>query len=387
MKYLFVILVFVHGLIHLFGFAKAFNLAQFEQMSLDISRIQGVAWFGVFILFAVTGEALISKADWWYWVAIITVFISTILIILNWSDAKAGAIPNLIILVVASVSLFSSAFDKKTEEEISVILNQKENVSEDIITGKELENLPIPVAKWLKKSGIVGKEKIRTVCLKQNILMKTDPDQKEWSEATAEQFFSTDNPSFVWKIDMNKPPFIRITGRDKFVNGKGDILIKMFSAWNIVHASGKKTDESVMQRFLAETVWFPSAVLSPYIEWKSIDSLSAQATMKYMGTSASGTFFFNEEGDFIAFKTLRYKDSEKDDKPREWIVEVKKHAVINGIKIPVKLEVSWMLETGKWTWLILDIEFINYNYSGYAATNQLLGRMAQAYPLPVFQTA
>ncbi len=76
---------------------------------------------------------------------------------------------------------------------------------------------------------------------------------------------------------MNMPPFIKITGRDKFVDGKGE-----------------KMDEGTLQRFLAEIVWFPSAALSQYITWEAIDSLSAKATMNYKGTNGSGLVAISE---------------------------------------------------------------------------------------------
>ena len=36
---------------------------------------------------------------------------------------------------------------------------------------------------------------------------------------------------------------------------------------------------------------------------------------------------------------------------------------MSGIKIPTKIEVTWMLENGSWTWLDLEITDIRYNGS------------------------
>ena len=46
-----------------------------------------------------------------------------------------------------------------------------------------------------------------------------------------------------------------------------------------------------------------------------------------------------------------------------WIINAIDHKTINGIKIPAKLEVSWRLEEGVWTWLKLEITDIRYNVS------------------------
>ena len=363
MKYIFFALIFLHGAIHLMGFAKAFKLAQIEQLSTDISKISGLVWFIVFLLFVLTGIAFLAKVQWWYWLAIVTAAISTVLIIIVWKDAKFGTIPNVFIILVALLSLLSCAFNKKVANEISTIMKQTVTSKISVITKEQLNDLPYPVANWLIVSGMIGKEKINTVWLSQKIRMKMKPEQKDWNEAVAEQYFSVKNPAFIWKIKMNMSPFVKITGRDKFVDGKGEMLIKMFSLLNIVNEKGEKMDEGTLQRFLGEIVWFPSAALSQYITWEAIDSLSAKATMNYKGTTGSGTFYFNEQGDFVKFSALRYKDNEADAQRYEWIVTVKEHSIKNSIKIPMKIEVTWMLENGNWTWLDLEITDIRYNSS------------------------
>ena len=274
-----------------------------------------------------------------------------------------GAIPNIFILLVALFSLSSSIFNQKVANEISTIMKQTITTKTSVITKEQLNDLPYPVAKWLNVSGMIGKEKINTVWLSQKIRMKMKPGQKEWNDAVAEQYFTVENPAFIWKVKMNMSPLIKITGRDKFVDGKGEMLIKIFSLLNIVNEKGEKMDEGALQRFLAEIVWFPSAALSQYITWESIDSLSAKATLNYKGTSGSGTFYFNEQGDFVKFSTLRYKDNEADAQRYEWIVTVKEHSMMSGIKTPMKIEVTWILENGNWTWLDLEITDIRYNAS------------------------
>ena len=137
--------------------------------------------------------------------------------------------------------------------------------------------------------------------------------------------------------------------------------IKIFSAINVVNEKGSKIDEGTLQRFLGEIVWFPSAALSPYIKWESIDSLSAKATMDYKGTLGSGTFYFNEQGDFVKYSALRYKGNKPDAKRYEWVIDVKEHAIMNGVKIPIKMTATWKLDEGDWTWLAMEITDIKYN--------------------------
>jgi hypothetical protein len=83
--------------------------------------------------------------------------------------------------------------------------------------------------------------------------------------------------------------------------------------------------------------------------------------MTYNGTTGSGTFHFDEEGNFVKFSAMRYQGAEEDAALKEWIVIAKEYKSINGVYIPVKLEASWGLEDEEWTWLKLEILDIKYN--------------------------
>ena len=157
---------------------------------------------------------------------------------------------------------------------------------------------------------------------------------------------------------------IPVAGRDKFTAGKGEMTIKLFSLIPVVNAkNNKKIDEGTLQRYLAEIVWFPSAALSPFITWESIDDYAAEATMNYMGTEGSGTFHFDKDGRFLKFETMRYAESDENSKRKLWTITATKTEVRNGITIPVEANLKWKLDNEDWTWLKLKITHIEYNVS------------------------
>ena len=190
--------------------------------------------------------------------------------------------------------------------------------------------------------------------------MKMKPDQKYWHKAKAEQNITTDPPAFIWAIKMNILQILRIVGRDKFVNGKGEMLVKMNSLFTIGKDTGEKIDEGTLQRYLAELVWYPSFALSEYIVWEEIDTYSAKATMTYKGTKASGVFYFDSNGKIERFSTLRYMGND-DDKRYEWIATIKEYSIFGGIRVPSKMEATWRLDKGYWTWLNLEVLEMNYD--------------------------
>ena len=355
------IVIVIHGIIHVFGFLKAFGFSEFDAISQPISKTFGILWLLAFLLFAVTLSLYLSYYRYWWIIAIFAVILSQFLIISYWSDSKFGTIFNLVILVAALIGFSTISFQKKVTAEVSNLFTQSKKSEKIILTEQMLKGFPHPVKKWLFNSGIPGNEIIQHVYLEQEIQMLMKPEQKDWMKAEAKQYFSMEPPAFNWTIDLHMKPGLKVVGRDKFEDGKGEMLIKLLSAIPMVNAKdSEKVDQATLQRYLAEIVWFPSAAISSYISWEPIDDYSANAIMNYKGTEGSGVFHFNENGDFKKFVAMRYKDA-RDAEPAEWTVTASEIAVRNGIRIPVQSEVKWKLDDSEWTWLKLRISDIKYN--------------------------
>nr|WP_202617768.1 DUF6544 family protein [Bacillus dakarensis] len=130
--------------------------------------------------------------------------------------------------------------------------------------------------------------------------MKLKPNQKTWYTAEVEQYVTTNQPGFLWKVKMKMSPFMHVVGRDKFQDGKAAMTMKMGSLLSVVNtADHEKINQSSLSRYLMEIIWVPSTALSPYITWKEIDQNSAEATMTYKGVSVSAVFYFDDSGDFL----------------------------------------------------------------------------------------
>jgi hypothetical protein len=270
----------------------------------------------------------------------------------------------IVLIIIAIVILFllsGCALNKKFAREARGILDAVDDPSKEIIRADDIAHLPEAVKKWLSASGVVGSQKISTVWLTQHFSMKLKPEQENWHHAGAKQYFTIDKPAFIWTVNMKMSPIINIKGRDKFVDGKGEMLMKMNSIIRLGKETGKKMDEGTLQRYLGEMVWFPSAALSPYISWEEIDANTAKATMSYNGTTGSGTFYFDKQGDFIKFIALRYKGNKPDAKRYEWLVEADDYAEFEGIRMPSKCRATWKLDDGDWTWCMLEITDLKYN--------------------------
>ncbi len=356
-----IILISIHGIIHLFGFLKAYGISEFNGINQNISKSSGLFWLSTFLLFTTTLVMYLYHSEYWWGFGIIALTISQVLIFYYWQDAKYGTIFNIIILVAVIIAYSNNNFKNIIRQERVALYKKSEILDNRILDSNDISSLPPIVQNWLEYSGVVGKPLISNLYLTQELHLKSNPEQKEWNNGDAEQYFTVQPPAFNWNINTETNPLMSIVGRDKFQDGKGEMLIKLLSIIPVADAKNhKKVNQAALQRYLAEIVWFPSAAISDYIKWENIDANSARATMEYNGTKGSGIFYFKNNGQFQKFVTSRYKD-QNDIEPMGWTVTAFKTKEWNGIKIPTECGVTWNLDTMEWTWLKLKIKHIEYN--------------------------
>lgn len=361
MKVPFLIVVLLHGLIHVLGFVKGFELKEVKVLTVPISKPMGVVWLTSTFLFLTFGALYLLNSQYAWLIGFIAVILSQVLIMLFWKDAKYGTIPNVIILAISIVSFGYYNFQRIIQQETLQLLNKNLSIENITFEESDLNNLPEPVKEWLKNSGVIGKPFISYGKVTQIAEMQMKPEQDNWVTATAIQYTTIDNPAFIWSADVKMNSLLNFQGRDKFDDGKGEMLIKMNSLFNVVNEQGDKLDEGTLQRYLGEMVWFPSLALSPYITWEQIDVNKAKATMTYKGTSGSGTFYFNSNGDVTKFSALRYKGNETDAKRYGWEINISDYKTFEGIKVPSKMTSTWKLDDKDWTWLKMEVKDIKYN--------------------------
>lgn len=353
-------IVLLHALIHLLGFIKGFGFKEVRELSLPISKPMGVAWLAAAIFLLAYAILFLDKVKYGWIIGLIAVLASQVLIILFWKDAKFGTIPNVIILVVSLVQMGQYRFDQMVQEETGRILSDnKQNITQTL-SEEAIRDLPKAVKNWLRRSGAIGKPFQSLGKVVQRAEMQMKPGQ-DWMKASALQYTTIDKPGFIWTVDVRMNPLFGFRGRDKFENGKGEMLIKLNSLVNVVNAQGEKLDEGSLQRYLGEMVWFPSLALSPHVRWEAIDDTSAKATMSFNGTEGSGIFYFDVNGDVKKFVAWRFQGNEDSAERREWVMEIEDYGVFEGIRVPTKMTATWKLDADDWTWLKLEVTEIRYN--------------------------
>lgn len=104
MWYALALLLALHGLIHLMGFAKAFGAASLP-LTRPIEKPLGVAWLVAALLMLAGAVLVLVRSTAWWLPVVPALLLSQALILSAFADAKFGTLANLLIAVVVIFSL------------------------------------------------------------------------------------------------------------------------------------------------------------------------------------------------------------------------------------------------------------------------------------------
>jgi hypothetical protein len=366
MTWALVALLVVHGLLHLLGFVQAWHFALLPQLSgatlftlsESFSKLVGTVWLLVCGLFLASAVALAVQSQCWWRLGMLAVISSELLIIYAWPDAKAGTLVNLLLVLPLLASAAHASFDRQTALSVSSLWSNMSAPS--VVLPEELAALPPPVRRWLESAGVVGRARAQTLRLEQTGWMRTSP-KSAWMPAKAAQYFNVEEPGFVWAVELRMKGWLPIVGRDSYLAGRGRMLIKPLSLVSVVDASDEKIRQGTLLRYLGEMVWFPSAALSPYLHWESIDDQTAKVTMQYRGASGSAVFSFNALGRVVNVSAKRFMNSGPSAKLEQWSIPLHEWQNLGGVVIPVAGDVTWKLATGDFTYYRWRVGEVEYN--------------------------
>lgn len=360
MKILVAILLFVHGLIHLMGFLKAFGIAEIPQLTLHYQKTEGLVWLAIALTFVFTAVLFWIKSPIWFWIALLSVGASQLLIVLHWQDAKFGTIANAIILMVALIAAAGWNFKNHFKKDVAQSF-QKVTASAETILEKDLLHLPVPVQQYLKYVGVVGSPKIKTA----KAIFKGEMRErgKDWFGFTSEQFNFFENPTrlFFMKANFKNLP---TTGYHRYKNGEASMQIKLLSLFPVV-------DISEPEMFKTETVTFfndmclfaPGALIDKNIEWQALDDRSAKATFRNGEVSITAVLYFNEQGQLTNFVSEDRVDVNSNEKV-PFSTPVSEYGTVNGHTLPIAADAVWHFPEGDFVYGKFYLQEVRYNPRG-----------------------
>lgn len=210
-----------------------------------------------------------------------------------------------------------------------------------------LSGLPEPVQRYFKHVLKDGQSVINQIELTQHGSLRTSTDSNKWLPFKATQLVSPNSKSFIWYASMKLFPAVYISVEDSLQNGIGSGKVKLFNIFPVTSDSNhKKLNSGALHRYLAEAVWFPTALLPESgVTWTGIDDSSALASLSVKELTVELEFKFNDNNEVEAVYTEgRYGQFDGGYQKRPWQGHFKDYHEINGMKVPSYGEVGWWID-------------------------------------------
>jgi len=240
--------------------------------------------------------------------------------------------------------------------------NKHETGQQRLVTQDMLARLPEPVQRYLEYTGVVGKPWVETVYLRQTGKFRQGFD-RPWMPMSAEQWYTTNPPGFLWKARFKLAGLPLLRAEDKYQSGSGHMYGKLAGMITVFDQRGEKMDQGAMLRYLSEMIWFPAAFLGENITWEEVDENSAQVTLIDQGRSVSGLIYVDEAGKFTNFTAHRYREVNGDFSLDPWSTPVEEYGVRAGLNLPIRGKAVWNLPEGDLDYVDLEITELEYNTS------------------------
>lgn len=251
-------------------------------------------------------------------------------------------------------------FENDVRIHVNELLSTTYRRSNDQFLQKEVTTLPTPVRQYFEHVLREGQPYIRTVHLRQSGKFRLGDSDPKWRSFTASQHFTTQPPGFVWVAKIDIFPLLPACVVDLFKRGEGLLRATLLGLIPVASAGpNPELNESELVRYLAEAVWFPTALLPTQgVKWEPIDEHSARATIENEDVTASLVFYFDEQNEVAQVTTERYRQEEND--YATWTGYFREYEEHHGVRIPTEAEVKWELPEGDLPYWRAVIEDITY---------------------------
>ena len=371
MKYAVALVLLAHAVAHVPGFAVPWRLMTSAELPYSTTllagrwdvgdtgiRIVGIAWLVPAAMFVAAAASLAVGSPWTVALSVSATLASVALCALNWPQARIGLFVNLAVLLCLPV-IGQWAWQDMSARRMRALASPAGRVDE-IFTPGHLDSLPAPAARYFSRVLTPGQPMITTARVEQAGDFRVG---KNWYPFRATQWFSVEPMGFIWDARIMMTRAVPVLVRDGYADGSGSMRGEVLGVYPIVNQSNRsELDSGALQRFLAEAVWLPTALLPrSNLRWDAMDDHRARATLTDRRTTVSLEFRFNDDGDVTEiFAPDRYFESNGRYVPKPWIVRCSEYATHSGVRIPMRCEVAWVEATGPepyWRGHLTDVRY------------------------------
>ena len=188
--------------------------------------------------------------------------------------------------------------------------------------------------------------------------------ESSWEPFEAREVFITDPVSFEWDARIRMAPLVAAHVRDGYFNGHGSTIASVLGFVRLFNERNRaELDSAALQRYVAEAIWFPTALLpGDAVTWSSLDRSRALATVTDARTTVSVEFTFAPTGEITEVFTHRYRLEHGEWEETPWGAFCERYENYAGIRIPTKCDVYWKIDDQVLPYWIGEVTGVEYDF-------------------------
>jgi hypothetical protein len=233
--------------------------------------------------------------------------------------------------------------------------------SDAAVTEADLEDLPEPMARYIRFSGAIGKPRIKVVHLLHGGRFKTAANAP-WMPIRGEYFITAIKPSFAWYGRLRVAPGVHVAAVDSYGDGHGRMLVKAMSLFRIADDQSDRVSRSAFGRCVAELTMAPTFFLNrDYVRCTQTGRDQVRCTVTDAGFSTDAELFINEDGSLNRVVVMRYFDRGGGTATLERFTgENSRPQVFGGRALASKMDGTWNLPEGDLHYVSFQIEHADF---------------------------
>lgn len=230
----------------------------------------------------------------------------------------------------------------------------------------ELIGLPTPVERYFRTVLKDGQPIASAVRVEHTGTFNMSETGEQWRSFISTQRVITQPPGFDWEGRIAMMPGLSVRVHDAYIAGEGILHASLFGLVSLVNLRGTpEVAQGELMRFFAEAAWYPTALLpSQGARWEAVDDTSAKATLKDDKITLTLLFRFDDNG---LIKSVRAEARGRTVAgkviPTPWEGRWSNYELRDGMRIPLKGEVAWILPGGPKPYWRGNIERISFEFA------------------------
>ncbi|MCO4097904.1 DUF6544 family protein [Gemmatimonas sp.] len=170
------------------------------------------------------------------------------------------------------------------------------------VAESDLTHLPAPVARYLRRAGVVGRPRVHNVVVEMQARLNQGPGQP-WMDTAVLQVSFVDHPTrlFLLSTSMHGLP---VSGLHQYSDAGASMEIRLLGLLPIVNASGDAFAHAETVTVLNDyCVLAPAVLIDERFHWHAVNDQEATVTFHNGAHVVSATMHFDAQGDLTNFSS------------------------------------------------------------------------------------